>query len=154
VTKGGRFKPPKSRHGRRDVPLSPALVRELRTHLAARPDGDGEALVFPSRAGTPLAYPNALRRVLRPAVEEAGAPWAGFHTFRHTFASLHLAAGTNVLQLSRLMGHHSPEFTLRVYAHLIPGDEPEALDLEVQLAPAGAPVGARRDDAEACIAMR
>lgn len=130
VTKGGRFKPPKSRHGRRDVPLSPALVSELRGHLAALPPGDAEALAFPSRAGTPLAYPNALRRVLRPAAEEAGAPWAGFHTFRHTFASLHIAAGTNIVALSRMLGHHSPEFTLRVYAHLIPGDVLPALDLE------------------------
>jgi len=44
VTKGGRFKPPKSRHGRRDVPLSPALVLELLAHLPALPDGGAEAL--------------------------------------------------------------------------------------------------------------
>ena len=133
VTKGGRFKPPKTQYGRRDIPLSPALVRELRAHLAALPPGDANALAFPSKAGTPLGYPNALRRVLRPAAEEAGASWAAFHTFRHTFASLHLAAGTNVLQLSRLMGHHSAAFTLRKYAHLIPGDEPAALDLKAEL---------------------
>ena len=115
------------------MPLSPALVSELRHHLSGlRPDGP-ESLGFPSAAGTPLAYPNALRRILRPAAEEAGAPWAGFHTFRHTFASLHLARGTNVVSLSRMLGHHSPAFTLSRYAHLIPGDDPIALDLEVEL---------------------
>lgn len=41
-------------------------------------------------------------------MRQAGAPWAGFHTFRHTFASLHLKRGTNLLQLSRALGHHSP----------------------------------------------
>lgn len=128
-----RWKRPKSRHGERDVPLSPALAAELRGHLRKLPPDDGEALAFPSKAGTPLRQENVRRRYLRPAAEEAGVSWAGFHAFRHTFASLHVAAGTNVLQLSRLLGRHSPEFTLRVYAHLIPGDESPALDLAVEL---------------------
>lgn len=70
-------------------------------------------------------------RVTRPtAAEGAGAAWAGFRTFRHTFASLHLARGTNVVALSRMLGHHSPAFTLSRYAHLIPGDAPVALDVD------------------------
>ncbi len=78
-----------------------------------------------------------------PAAEEAGAEWAAFHTLRHTFASLHIARGTNIVQLSRMLGHHSPDFTLRVYAHLIPGDKVAALDLEQELSarPAVAHIG-------------
>lgn len=128
-----RWKRPKSRHGEREVPISPGLAVELRRHLRAMPPANAEALAFPSKAGTPLRHENVRRRYLRPATEEAGAAWAGFHTFRHTFASLHIATGTNVLQLSRLLGHHSPEFTLRVYAHLLPGDESPALDLDAEL---------------------
>jgi integrase len=130
VTKGGRFKAPKSRHGIRDVGLSPTLVSVLRRHVASLPPGE---LAFPSKQGTVLDHSNVLRRVLRPAAEEAGAAWAGMHTFRHTFASLHIAAGTNIVTLSRLLGHHSPDFTLRRYAHLIPGDEIPALDLDAEL---------------------
>ncbi len=55
------------------------------------------------------------------------APWAGFHTFRHTIASIHLSKGTNLLQLSRALGHHSPAFTLTRYTHLLPGDEAQCL---------------------------
>lgn len=133
VTKAGRFKPPKSSYGIREVPLPPSLVSELRKHLASlRPDGP-DSLAFPSRAGTVLRYPNMLRRVLRPAVEEAGASWAAFHSFRHTYASLHLEKGTNIVRLSRMLGHHDPAFTLRRYAHLIPGDDPIALDLDEEL---------------------
>jgi len=51
------------------------------------------------------------------------------HTFRHTFASIHLSQGTNLLQLSRALGHHSAAFTLSRYTHLLPGDEAPALDL-------------------------
>jgi integrase len=72
--------------------------------------------------------------VLGPVAEEANVGWAGFHTFRHTFASLHLAGGANIVQVSRLLGHHSPAFTLRVYAHLIPCDELPTLNVSAELA--------------------
>ena len=76
-----------------------------------------------------MVDPNNLRRrVLKPLVEEAGASWAAFHTFRHTFASIHLSQGTNLLQLSRALGHHSAAFTLTRYTHLLPGDEAPPLD--------------------------
>jgi integrase len=39
---------------------------------------------------------NLRNRYLKPAAEEAGASCVGLHTFRHTFASLHIARGTNV----------------------------------------------------------
>ena len=70
--------------------------------------------------------------MLRPACEEAGVEWAGFHTFRHTVASRLFAHGRNVVQVQRWLGHHSPSFTLDTYVHLL--DE----DLGVPLAPASA----------------
>jgi integrase len=121
--------PPKSKYGRREVRLPEPLAAKLRAHLAAQPDPDSTALAFSSEAGGPLSPGNLRRRVLKPLVEEVDAPWAGFHTFRHTFASLHLSQGTNLLQLSRALGHHSPAFTLTRYTHLLPGDGAPALDL-------------------------
>jgi len=123
-----RVQPPKTRHGRRDVALSPVLVDRLRAHLADLPDIP-EALVFPTRSGTPLDPDNLRKRVLKPIMEEAGAPWAAFHTLRHTYASLQLAAGVNIVQLSRALGHHSASFTLDTYVHLLEGEEAPALDL-------------------------
>jgi hypothetical protein len=32
-----------------------------------------------------------------------------------------------------MLGHHSPDFTLRVYAHMIPGEKVAALDLGQEL---------------------
>lgn len=75
--------------------------------------------------------------------QEAGASWAGFHTFRHTYASLMLAGGANVLQLSRALGHHSPAFTLTVYTHLLDGEHAPALSLTSELR-AGSPPATRR----------
>ena len=116
----GRIGPPKSRHGRREVRLTEALARDVRARLAGDPGRDSTALFFTNEAGGPID-PATSARVLKPLVEEAGAPWAGFHAFRHTFASIHLAEGTNLVSLSRAMGHHSAAFTLSRYTHLLPG---------------------------------
>jgi len=131
----GRMGPPKTRHSRRDVPLPRDLVDELRSwHKQTEWPGAQDHL-FVALNGSPLHVSNVRRRVLKPAAEEAGAAWAGFHTFRHTFASLHIYRGTNVVQLSRLLGHHSAAFTLSTYVHLIDGDVGEPLDITAELAP-------------------
>jgi integrase len=123
----GHFKAPKSKYGRRVVPIDFELVRALRK---ARPAGvDERALVFAGQQGAPLHASNLLVRVLKPAVQEVGAPWAGFHTLRHTCASRLFAAGRNPVQVQRWLGHHSPAFTLSVYAHLMDDDLGEPLAL-------------------------
>lgn len=129
----GGFNPPKSRHGRRDVPIDHALVIDLRKWARETEWSGSTDLVFPSRNGTVLQYSNLVRRILNPAMEEAGASFATFHTLRHTFASLHLARGTNIVQLSRLLGHHSASFTLDVYTHLIDGDVGVALSIDLEV---------------------
>ncbi len=141
VDKHGRtMNRPKSEHGVRDVPLPHALVLELRAHLARRPEPPADAaarygrLVFPSSLGTPMGQGNLRRRVLAPAAEEADVAWAGFHAFRHAYASMQLEAGTNLKRLSRLLGHHKPSFTLDVYTHLLDDGMGEPLDLDGELA--------------------
>jgi integrase len=124
-----RIEPPKSKYSRRDVRLPAPLAYRLRAHLAAQEDRDSTAPAFTNIEGEVIDPSNLRRRVLKPLVEEVGAPWAAFHTFRHTFASIHLSEGTNLLQLSRALGHHSAAFTLSRYTHLLPGDEAPPLDL-------------------------
>jgi integrase len=125
----GRIGPPKSRHGRREVRLSDQLARAVRARLVEDPGQDSSALFFTNEVGGALDPGNLRSRVLKPLVEEVGAPWAGFHAFRHTFASIHLAEGTNLVALSRALGHHSAAFTLSRYTHLLPGDAAPALEL-------------------------
>lgn len=61
----------------------------------AQEDRDSTAPAFPNIEGEVIDPNNLRRRVLKPLVEEVGAPWAAFHTFRHTFASIHLSEGTS-----------------------------------------------------------
>ena len=135
----GRFGPPKSRHGRRDVPLAFELVRGLRARRA--PWMEPDDLVFASGAHTPMLPANLLRRVLKPAAEEADVGWAAFHSFRHTCASILIAEGRNIVQVSRWLGHHSPSFTLDVYAHLMDDGVGAPLVLEFSHAPASPETG-------------
>ena len=81
-------------------------------------------------AGTPLNYSNLRQRIMKPVAEEIGAPWLGFHTFRHTCASLLFERGANAVQVQRWLGHHSAAFTLATYVHLMNDDIGEPLDLE------------------------
>ena len=137
----GRMGPPKSRHGRRQVPLAHELVRALRQR---RKDCDWpgeEDLVFPAGNGVALLPSNLYRDALKTPREEANLPWVGFHTFRHTCASMLFAEGRNAVQVQRWLGHHSPAFTLSVYVHLLNGDlgEPLSLPGSALEAPVGKP---------------
>lgn len=61
--------------------LSRALVERLRAHLSDLPNVD-EVSVFATRSGSSIDADNLRRRRLKPLMQEAGAPWAAFHTFR------------------------------------------------------------------------
>ena len=115
----GAYGPPKSKHGYRDVPLPFALTRALRERRSQTEWPGDRDLVFPSLAGTVMDQGNLASRTLKPAAQEAGCSWAAFHAFRHYCASALIADGRNIVQVSRWLGHHSPSFTLDVYAHLM-----------------------------------
>ncbi len=82
-----RVEPPKTRHGRREVRISENLAAKLGDALEARAEVP-EALLFATSNGMPLDPDNVRTITLKPLVRELGAPWAGFHTLRHTYASL------------------------------------------------------------------
>jgi integrase len=132
----GRVVNPKSKYGRREIALPPSLVLELRAWRRDTEWPGDDDLVFASQAGTPIKVENLRRRALTPTAEEAGVPWIGFHTFRHTRATLMFAAGANAMQMQRMLGHHSPAFTLATYVHLLPEDRFPAADLDAELAQA------------------
>jgi integrase len=140
----GREHAPKSRHGRRDVPITRVLSVDLDAlHRATEWPRDTDP-VFASQAGTPLLDRNVRRRYLDPVMAEIGAEWAGFHAFRHTYASLLIRSGASAVQLQRRLGHHSAAFTLTTYVHLFPDDEAPALDLALELAATSPVLGSGR----------
>lgn len=142
----GRFNPPKSKHGRRDVPISHELVRDLRRDRLRAKWADDDQLIFCADDGRPLHDRNLSGRMLKLAGQEAGVPWVGWHTFRHTCASMLFARGANAVQVQRWLGHHSPGFTLATYVHLLDEDFGEPLDLAAEMAQGVSRVSARPPD--------
>jgi integrase len=130
----GRFDLPKSRYSLRSVPLSPGIAQQLWRLRGSAPD---EAPVFPSQIGTHLDQAKVFSRVLKPAARKAGVPWAGFHTLRHTCATMLFRHGFNAKQVQMWLGHHSPAFTLATYVHLVTDDLPDPGFLDALTAPAG-----------------
>lgn len=108
---------PKTEQAKREVVLMPALSKLLREHKLASPSSRDSDPVFASERGTPLHYRNAVRRGFEPALEKAGLGHLRWHDLRHTFASILIAQGENVVWISRQLGHSSPSITLNVYAH-------------------------------------
>jgi integrase len=128
-----RVEPPKSKHGRRKIRISRELAAKLDAHMVDVLDLSDDAWVFASQIGGPLCADNLRARLIKPLMREIGAPWAAWHTLRHTYASLQLARSANIVQLSRALGHHSASFTLDTYIHLLDGEDVDALDLDTEV---------------------
>ncbi|MBI4219291.1 MAG: site-specific integrase [Chloroflexi bacterium] len=129
VLRGGqiRYEPPKSKHGRRPVDLSPAAVAALKDHrehitkIAA-------ALELSVTADTPVFVrpdfqplrPDSVSSAFRRIAEKAGLGRIGIHILRHTHATLMLQQGVHPLVVSRRLGHASVQITLDTYSHVVP----------------------------------
>jgi integrase len=126
---------PKSRYGRRDIPLAPRMLDALQQQRRSSNYAEDGDPVFATRAGTPLDYARVYNRVFKPAARRAGVPWVAFHTLRHTCATMLFRNGLNAKQVQMWLGHHSPAFTLAVYIHLLPDDLPDPDFLDAVTSP-------------------
>jgi integrase len=68
--------------------------------------------------GTPL-HPRNVLRILHRLLAEAGLPRARFHDLRHSAASLLIAAGVELVEVSMLLGHSELRVTADLYTHLV-----------------------------------
>lgn len=91
-------------------------------------------LVFPGHDGRPwslAAYQNWRRRIYGPAATAAGIERPRPYDLRHSFVSLLIAEGHNVVEVARQAGH-SPKMALDTYAHVFeefdPGERVNAAD--------------------------
>jgi integrase len=78
----------------------------------------GHDFVFTTPLGTPLDPSNLRTRVGR-ILKDAGIGHWKIHEFRHTAASLMIAGGVPLKEVSEAMGHSSISITADVYGHLL-----------------------------------
>ena len=119
----GHFSTPKTRSSIRSIAMSEVLAEMFRN---LRPkDASANDLVFSSRKGTPLQSENILKRIIHPACERLKLPKVGWHTLRHTSATLlHEHEPLRVAQA--ILGHSDLQTTLG-YTHVLPGWQREAM---------------------------
>ena len=132
----GHFGSPKTRASRREVPLAPAVVRELKAHYSRSADHPPSAFVFATRLGGPLAADNLRKKLLRSACKRAGLPRIDWHTLRHTHGTLLHTQGTPLKVAQAQLGHSHMATTLEIYTHASASAQREAVTLlESQLFP-------------------
>jgi integrase len=112
---------PKSREGRRNVPIPAPLRDVLLEHRMSTPE---RVRVFRSASWVNVAVKRA-----RTTFTDAKLTPVDLHTCRHTCASFLIAAGVNVKAVQAFMGHANISVTLDLYGHLLPGSEAQAATL-------------------------
>jgi integrase len=135
--RGLRFKAPKTKHGRRTISLPPAIVTELKSHLVRQQErrlalGMGRAkpddLLF-ARWDGHARSPHWLTQKFGDVMRTLKIDGVTVHSLRHTHASQLIAAGMDVLTISRRLGHGSPTITLSSYGHLFRNTDERAAEI-------------------------
>lgn len=130
--------PPKTKAGRRYIPVGPESLEMARSYAKKYGNGD---LVFPSRRGGHQPYRYFLRRCWHRLMEESGlveeciifngakerSPKYTPYALRHFFASMLIHQNTNLKFIQTVMGHKDIRMTFDVYGHII--KEKEAKEL-------------------------
>ncbi len=133
--KGGMLlKEPKSRKGKRSIPLmadtAEALKRQklrCRELKGAAADWTPNDLVFPNEGGLPLRN-NRVLELFKEVQTAAGIdPPRTLRDLRHTYATLHFGLGSHVRIAQDLLGHARSDMTLDTYTSSVPAATREAV---------------------------
>jgi integrase len=137
---GRHFKRPKSKKGRRWVPIAEPARRALAGHRAAQDSERAEFgedyrdhdLIFCYVDGEPLR-PDILSREFIRHAAACGLPPIRLHDMRHGACSLLLSGGVPIEIVQLILGHSSPAVTRRVYAHLMRKASAEQVETAVRV---------------------
>jgi integrase len=133
IVGGHRIGKPKTRASRRTVRLDRVLAEQLQTYTRGRA---GSEMLFD--LGNEGTWQN---NHWAPARQRAGLVVnPRIHDLRHTHASILLAAGTPLFQVSKRLGHKDIQTTSNIYGHLDKSADVASADaFEAAMYPTGAP---------------
>jgi len=134
---------PKTKSGLRTVPLPEITVALLKAHkkeqalewekrLSKNKPYTNNGYVFATYKGTYTENRNAMRAFHR-ILKKAGIPRSNIHSLRHTYASRLLESGANVRLIADLLGHNDISTFLNTYAHVLPDQKKEAVQVLNQI---------------------
>jgi len=113
----------KTEASRKPVSMEPELAGLLDAWKAQSKYSGPNDWVFasPDSGGIKPYWPeNVLRRHIRPALERAGiTKLVGFHTFRHTLATVLKANGEDVKTVQEILRHANSKITMDIYTQAV-----------------------------------
>lgn len=112
---------PKSRVGVRRIYLDADTCKAINTWrwTQARCIGPNDGPVFTHVTGVPF-QPWWVSRAFEKSIERLGLPHIRFHDLRHTSATIGLAAGESLKEVSARLGHADIAITANVYSEVLP----------------------------------
>ena len=115
----GIIGPPKTRTSIRLIDISDKLFDVLKNQYQIT--GENGTYVFLNKIGNHYFDSSKLRdRMWKNTLEKANIRYRTIYQTRHTFCSLNLQAGEDILWISKTMGHSSPKTTLEKYSKFVP----------------------------------
>jgi integrase len=126
----GRFEEEtKTSRSRRTVDLFDRAAQAVHEKREQRiQHGIRSELLWTTRSGTPMSWPNFHRDHWKPATKAVGLGGLRLHDLRHLAASLMISAGLELVYVSRQLGHANVTTTMNVYAHLLEDRRPVMVD--------------------------
>lgn len=115
------YRPLKSESSRRDVPISDNLASVIYPMLDEC-EGDVNTQMLSLVKGR-LVCGNTVMKGLGKYAPEWWPEGVTFHSLRHLFASVLLARGVPLVDVSRFLGHSNVAVTASAYAHFIPREQ-------------------------------
>lgn len=121
------------RKGHRRLVVDAGTLEQLRSlrrgavSLALSQGGHPGPFVFSLDAGATPWRPDYVTRVFGRLRNQLGLTGVRLHDVRHFVATQMVAAGVDPVTVAGVLGHASPETTLRVYSHFLPAKGGEAI---------------------------
>jgi integrase len=121
-----RFSEPKTKSGKRHVPILPNMIPVLKAHKARQGEEKAKAgsawnqknLVFCSNVGTAIE-PRRVCTTMDKIIDTAELDRVTFHALRHTFATRMLEANVPAKIVQEILGHSDVTLTLNTYSHVV-----------------------------------
>ena len=128
----GELNEVKTQASEKVLPLDPDLATILLEHKARSAYNAPTDFIFANEGGG-IRWPESfLQDHIKPAAARAGIGKIGWHTFRHTYASLLADLGTKPAVQKELLRHADIRTTMNIYTHAVPSSMREAASKAVK----------------------
>jgi integrase len=108
---------PKTKSSIREIDILDVLVPYIKEHLEIHPNNE---YLFETRHKSPYYSANQLSRLYwEKSLKRLNIKFRNLYQMRHTFASMMISSGEDILWVSSMLGHKNSNITLSTYAKFV-----------------------------------